>query len=257
MAIDLQGHVGAWRSRSSRGCCWRPASACSAARCSGCPAALLAWPLRALRRLRAARAHEPGRQPLADRRAGDADRARRDARRHAGHRPDQRRSATPSDVTAARVTAPFVRHRPRRRAAPAEDRRAIARSHGVDCRRARREIYPRDVRLRRGRAVAGRRPRGHGHAGARPARHRAATCAPCTATPSRSAACSPRPGDLRVGDTFAARLADTTRHTLRVAAIYARAAGLGDVVLADAPAPIDAIFVQRRLDRAHVAASRC
>ena len=37
-------------------------------------------------------------------------------------------------------------------------------------------------------------------------------------------------GDLKVGDTFAARLADTTRHTLRVGAIYTRAAGLGDVV---------------------------
>ena len=56
-------------------------------------------------------------------------------------------------------------------------------------------------------------------------------------------------GHLRVGDTFAARLADTTRHTFRVAAIYTRAAGLGDVVLADAPAPIDAIFMQRRLER--------
>ena len=50
-------------------------------------------------------------------------------------------------------------------------------------------------------------------------------------------------GDLKVGDTFAARLADTSRHTLRVGAIYTRAAGLGDVVLADAPAPTAAIFV--------------
>jgi putative ABC transport system permease protein len=50
-------------------------------------------------------------------------------------------------------------------------------------------------------------------------------------------------GDLKVGDTFVARLADKTRHTLRVGAIYTRAAGLGDVVLADAPAPTTAIFV--------------
>src|SRR3954469_16912110 len=38
-------------------------------------------------------------------------------------------------------------------------------------------------------------------------------------------------GDLRVGDTVAVRMADTTPATLRVAAIYDRAAGLGDVVL--------------------------
>jgi putative ABC transport system permease protein len=38
-------------------------------------------------------------------------------------------------------------------------------------------------------------------------------------------------GDLRVGDTVAVRMADTTRATLRVAAIYDRAAGLGDVLL--------------------------
>ena len=38
-------------------------------------------------------------------------------------------------------------------------------------------------------------------------------------------------GDLRVGDTFVARMADTSRRTLRVAAIYERAAGLGDVLV--------------------------
>ena len=38
-------------------------------------------------------------------------------------------------------------------------------------------------------------------------------------------------GDLRVGDTVPVRMADTTRATLRVAAIYDRAAGLGDVLL--------------------------
>ena len=38
-------------------------------------------------------------------------------------------------------------------------------------------------------------------------------------------------GDLRIGDTVPVRMADTTRATLRVAAIYDRAAGLGDIVL--------------------------
>jgi putative ABC transport system permease protein len=59
-------------------------------------------------------------------------------------------------------------------------------------------------------------------------------------------------GHLKIGDAFAARLADRTRHTLRVGAIYDRAAGLGDVVMEDAPAPASAIFVagsRRALDR--------
>ena len=38
-------------------------------------------------------------------------------------------------------------------------------------------------------------------------------------------------GDLQVGDTVAVRMADTARATLRVVAIYDRAAGLGDVLL--------------------------
>ena len=38
-------------------------------------------------------------------------------------------------------------------------------------------------------------------------------------------------GDLHVGDTVAVRMADTARATLRVVAIYDRAAGLGDVLL--------------------------
>ena len=38
-------------------------------------------------------------------------------------------------------------------------------------------------------------------------------------------------GDLRLGDTIDVRMADTTGATLRVAAIYDRAAGLGDVLL--------------------------
>ena len=38
-------------------------------------------------------------------------------------------------------------------------------------------------------------------------------------------------GDLRIGETFRVRMADTEPATLRVAAIYDRAAGLGDVLL--------------------------
>jgi putative ABC transport system permease protein len=38
-------------------------------------------------------------------------------------------------------------------------------------------------------------------------------------------------GDLRVGDTMPVRLADTRPATLRVAAVYERAAGLGDILL--------------------------
>ena len=38
-------------------------------------------------------------------------------------------------------------------------------------------------------------------------------------------------GDLQVGDTVRVRMADTTPATLRVVAIYDRAAGLGDVLL--------------------------
>ena len=38
-------------------------------------------------------------------------------------------------------------------------------------------------------------------------------------------------GHLRVGDTVPVRMADTTAATFRVAAIYDRAAGLGDVLL--------------------------
>ena len=38
-------------------------------------------------------------------------------------------------------------------------------------------------------------------------------------------------GDLRMGDTLRVRMADTEPATLRVAAIYDRAAGLGDVLL--------------------------
>src|SRR3954452_22117350 len=62
-------------------------------------------------------------------------------------------------------------------------------------------------------------------------------------------------GDLSVGDTVPVRLADTTRRTLRVAAIYDRAAGLGDVLLDPAVArrhaavPADmALFVAGGVD---------
>src|SRR3954447_5905131 len=62
-------------------------------------------------------------------------------------------------------------------------------------------------------------------------------------------------GDLSVGDTVPVRLADTTRRTLRIAAIYDRAAGLGDVLLDPAVArrhaavPADmALFVAGGVD---------
>ena len=57
-------------------------------------------------------------------------------------------------------------------------------------------------------------------------------------------------GDLRVGDTFGARMADTSHRTLRVTAIYDRAAGLGDVLVSDVPAPIAAIFTTEQRDGA-------
>ncbi len=57
-------------------------------------------------------------------------------------------------------------------------------------------------------------------------------------------------GDLRVGETFVARMADTSRRTLRVTAIYDRAAGLGDVLVSKVPAPTAAIFTTERADGA-------
>ena len=96
----------------------------------------------------------------------------------------------------------------------------------------------------------------------RPPRHARRSISACTA------------GDLRAvhGDTVAVShvFAETghlqaRRHVRRAAgrhdpprrsrvgAIYTRAAGLGDVVLADAPAPIDAIFVQRPRSTRHAA----
>jgi putative ABC transport system permease protein len=65
-----------------------------------------------------------------------------------------------------------------------------------------------------------------------------------------------RDGDLDVGDLVHARMADTAPRTLRVAAIYDRAAGLGDVVLDPAvvrrhgaAASPDAVFVDGRAPR--------
>ncbi len=57
-------------------------------------------------------------------------------------------------------------------------------------------------------------------------------------------------GDLRVGETFVARMADTSRRTLRVTAIYDRAAGIGDVLVSKVPAPTAAIFTTERTDGA-------
>jgi putative ABC transport system permease protein len=65
-----------------------------------------------------------------------------------------------------------------------------------------------------------------------------------------------RDGDLEIGDVVRARMADTAPRTLRIAAIYERAAGLGDVVLDPAVARLhgaaaspDAVFVDGRAPR--------
>ena len=84
------------RSRSSPASRWRRASRCSGAGCSGCPAAALALPAARARRARAPGEHRAGRQPLAQRRAGDADPADRHARRHAG------RAGAPARATTRR-----------------------------------------------------------------------------------------------------------------------------------------------------------
>ena len=177
------------RSRSSRGCCWRPASACSAARCSGLPAALLAWPLRRLGASGLLASTEPRRQPLADRRAGHAGRARRDARGHAGHRPDQRAARRRERHRRARDRAVRA-HRPRRRADPRGHGRRGSTTYAVAALDAtstpRRPPTPRTPRGRR-RASSPRARRRSTSASPR------ATCRPFAATPSRSATCSPRP----------------------------------------------------------------
>jgi putative ABC transport system permease protein len=50
-------------------------------------------------------------------------------------------------------------------------------------------------------------------------------------------------GHLELGDSFSAQMADKSHRTFTVAAIYERAAGLGDVLVDDAPAPLSAVFV--------------
>ena len=84
-------------------------------------------------------------------------------------------------------------------------------------------------------------------AGARPRRARRRPGATCAATASRSAAWSRTTAASSVGDAVAVRMADTAPRTLRVAAIYDRAAGLGDVVM-------DAAVARRHTRRPSAAA---
>ena len=202
MALDLQGHVGDRVRDPRRACCWRPASACSAACCSACPrrcsparcarfgaSGLLASTSLAANRWRTAALATP--IVLVAMLAGT-----QGVVQSSGQRDAER-------VTAARVDRAVRRHRPRRRADPGRTRIAAA----TRASRAT-SIYP-DGRARRGRAVAGRRRAHARRAGARPRLH-AGGLDVSAATASPSAACSPRRGDLRVGDTFGARLADTS-----------------------------------------------
>ena len=57
---------------------------------------------------------------------------------------------------------------------------------------------------------------------------------------------------LRVGDTFRAQMADTSHRTLRVAATYERAAGLGDVIVSNPPAADGGDLHDQRPDVADV-----
>jgi putative ABC transport system permease protein len=156
-------------------------------------------------------------------------------------------------VTAARVTAPFVLTGRDGAPVPAGTAEHVARLAGVSGVTAAQpsEIYP------AGSAYADLAPwpaAGLKTSG-RPALDLGVTGGDLAAVRGDTVAVSrvfAETGDRKLGDTFTARLADTTRRTLRVGAVYERAAGLGDVVLAGAPAPSTALFVagdRRALDR--------
>ena len=189
MALLFSGEA-AQRVRDPRGDpARRPASALLGRWLLGLPAALLAAAAAAARRAGPAREHRPGRQPLAHRGARDADRADRDARRHAGraarqrparHRARDRRAGHRGHVVAGRDGAPL----------PAGTAARLAGLPGVE--RRDRRAADRGVPARHGpgglgRPVAGRRAStAAGAAGALDlgvARGRPR--ATCAATPSR------------------------------------------------------------------------
>ena len=180
-----------------------------------------------------ARRHRPGGEPLAHRGAGDADPARRDARRHPGHRRVQQPAPHRGRDAPSRPCA--TRRRRRRRSAPARRHRrrgrAARRRRCRHRRRADRDL-PARRRTRRPEPVDGRRRERRLDRDARSiptwSRGSLDDVHGDAVAVSRVFADG---GDLRVGDTVPVRMADTTPATLRVAAIYDRAAGLGDVLL--------------------------
>ena len=200
----------------------------------GIPAAVLAAPLRRLGASGLLAAHRPGGEPLADRGAGDADHARGDARRHPGDRRVQQPAPHRGRRPRLRVHAPHVVVGADGAPLPAGTAAAVARLGGVDAVTAvvPTEIYPLDRRPRRPEPVGGRRRerRLDGEPRSTPA-WSAGSLGDVHGDAVAVSRVFADGGDLRVGDTLPVRMADTTRATLRVAAIYDRAAGLGDVLL--------------------------
>ena len=206
--------------------------------CSAGPAALLSWPLRAL--------GAPG--MLASANLG-ANRWRTAAlatpvvliamlagTQGVVQSSDQRHT---EGVTAARVTADHVVTG--RDGAPVRDgsAAAVAALPGVDgvTEVLPTEVFGLDHGLGEESPWTGGRRRTVGTGRALDLDVLAATCATCAATRVAVSRVLAHDGKLAIGDTIRVRLADTAPATLRVAAVYDRAAGLGDVVLDPARRP--------------------
>ena len=160
-------------SRSSPASCWRPGPRCSAAVLLGLPAAAMLAARCGSGRPRAAREHEPGRQPLAHGSAGDPDRPDRDARRHTGGPPGELAAARRARDRGAGDRRPR-RGRARRRAAAGRHRAAGWPACPASTRRGRAadERLPARQGPRLGHAVGGGGGRGARHRPrARPPRH--------------------------------------------------------------------------------------
>ena len=214
----------------------------------------------AARRVRPARVHEPRRQPLADGRARDADRARGDARGHAGHRPDQRPARRRERHRRARDGA-VRRHRPRRRADPARrgDSRA-ARLDGVAAVAHDRDL-PGAAALGENAPWPAAGTRHHGRAARSTSRFTAGDLRTSAATRVAVSHVFAETGDLkRRRHVHRAPGRHDPPHAARRRDLQ-RAAGLGDVVTgATPPAPIAAIFVAAAdapRPRRAATASRC